>query len=204
MEPCLPQFELIKRYDDPVNECVAAKLLPGEYYVTQGDEMITTVLGSCISVCIYDLGIGCGGMNHFMLPGDSAGSKRGWSLLDEESTRYGLYAMEGLINDILKCGASRTRLKAKAFGGGKIISNMSDVGHRNIGFVKQYLLVEGIPIESEDLGLVYPRKVNFFPRTGKAMVKRLKSLNNDTIERREKQYIAGLSKTEVSGSVELF
>lgn len=204
MKPCLPQFSHIKRYDDPVNEIVSAKLLPGQYYVTTQNEMITTLLGSCISVCIYDEKTGHGGMNHFMLPGEAGDRKSGWSELDEESTRYGLYAMEGLINDVLKCGSRRENLRAKAFGGGKIIENMTDVGRRNISFVRQYLQVEGLTLVGSDLGLIYPRKVNFFPQTGKVMVKRLHALRNDTIQRREKDYIAGLKKIEISGPVELF
>lgn len=197
------EFSHLKRYDDPVNDCVSVKLLPGDYYVTTRDELITTVLGSCISACIYDRVYGYGGMNHFMLPGD--GNERQVSALsDTNSTRYGLHAMEGLINGVLKCGARRQNLRAKIFGGGRIIEQMTDVGLRNIAFVKNYLEVEGIPVEASDLGQIYPRKINFFPKTGKAMVKRLRSLHNDTIQTREVEYRRQIEQSDASGAVELF
>jgi chemotaxis protein CheD len=203
LQPCLPQFSRIKRYRDPTNKCVAAKLLPGEYYVTPHDEMITTVLGSCISACIYDPERGIGGMNHFMLPecGDAQSAKPAGADL---ATRYGYFAMEGLINDILKLGCRKRDLRAKLFGGGQIIKGLSAIGQLNIGFAKDYLRIEGIPLESADVGLIYPRKVNFFAKGGRVMVKRLTALHNDTILSRERSYRDTLSTSEVSGDVELF
>lgn len=198
MTPCLPAFRSIKRYQDNVNNCISAKLLPGEYYVTKQSEMITTVLGSCVSACIYDPDSGIGGMNHFMLPGDAVSSA------SDASARYGLFAMESLINDILKCGTLKTRLKAKLFGGGQIIANMSDIGRKNIHFAKTFLYAEGIELLSSDLGLMYPRKVNFFPQSGTAMVKRLETVKNNTIQNRERQYFDSITKTKVGGDVELF
>jgi chemotaxis protein CheD len=191
-------FAHIKKYHDKINNCEAAKLLPGEYYVTTQHEMITTVLGSCVSACIYDPGNGLGGMNHFMLPGNESAND------SDGSTRYGLFAMESLVNEILKRGALKKNLKAKLFGGGQIIENMSDVGQKNIRFAKTFLFSEGIPLESHDLGLIYPRKVNFFPATGRVMVKRLQSLHNDTIELREKEYLKSLNTQPVSGDIDLF
>lgn len=198
MKPCIPIFKDIKRYLDRSNNCVTARLLPGDFYVSKNQEMITTVLGSCVSACIYDPSSGYGGMNHFMLPGDDS------KTTSDESTRYGLYAMESLINEILKCGTQKSSLKAKLFGGGQIIENMSDVGRKNIHFAKTFLFAEGIPLESSDLGLAYPRKVNFFPHLGKVMVKRLKVLNNRSIEKRERQYMNTLNKKDNCGDIELF
>lgn len=198
MEPCLPIFKHIKRYDDRSNNCITAKLLPGEYYITEKKEMITTVLGSCVSACIYDSTAGIGGMNHFMLPGAESSDK------NDDSARYGLYAMESLINEILKCGCKKSNLKAKLFGGGQIIQNMSDIGRKNVHFAKTFIYSEGITLESSDLGLIYPRKVNFFPHLGKVMVKRLKSLHNSTIQDREKKYYDSINKEKVSGEIELF
>lgn len=198
IKPCLPIFSHIKRYEDPSNDCITAKLLPGEYYVTQQGEMITTVLGSCVAACIYDPISGIGGMNHFMLPGDLDVSG------NDESARYGLFAMENLINEILKCGIKKSKLRAKLFGGGQIIEKMSDVGRKNIQFAKTYLFAEGLALESSDLGLEFPRKVNFFPAKGKVMVKRLKSLHNSTIEKRENVYFDSINKTTISGDIELF
>lgn len=191
-------FAHIKKYHDRTNECDAAKILPGEFYVTDLPEMITTVLGSCVSACIFDPASGLGGMNHFMLPGSEAAND------GDGSTRYGLFAMESLVNEILKRGSAKRNLRAKLFGGGQIIENMSDVGQKNIRFAKKFLFSEGIPLESSDLGLVYPRKVNFFPNSGRVMVKRLQSLHNNTIELREKEYMQALNKQPVAGDIELF
>jgi chemotaxis protein CheD len=188
-------FAHIKKYYDKVNNCNTAKLLPGEFYVTTQQEMITTVLGSCVSACVYDPMRKIGGMNHFMLPGSESG---------DGSARYGLFAMESLVNEILKLGCRKADLKAKLFGGGQIIEKMTDVGQKNIRFAKTFLFSEGIPLESHDLGLIYPRKVNFFPLTGKAMVKRLQTLHNTTIEDREREYMASLNKAPVSGDIDLF
>lgn len=198
MKPCPKVFAHINRYEDRSDNCIAAKLLPGEFYVTQHQEMITTVLGSCVSACIYDPETGVGGMNHFMLPenGDTSGCG--------ESARYGLYAMESLINEILKAGGDKSRLRAKLFGGGKIVENMSDVGNRNISFAREFIRAEGLQLDKGDLGLTYPRKVKFFPHLGKAMVKRLRSLKNDTIQIREREYRASLGREAVSGDIELF
>lgn len=198
MKPCLPQFSHIKRYVDLTNTCITAKLLPGEYYVTQKNEMITTVLGSCVAACIYDPKSGIGGMNHFMLPGDPNSNS------DDNSARYGLFAMESMINDILKLGIKKSLLKAKLFGGGQIIEKMSDIGRKNIQFAKTFLYAEGFELESSDLGLIYPRKVNFFPGTGKAKVKRLRTLHNSTLVVREKAYLESINKAPIAGDIELF
>jgi len=198
MKPCLPVFSHIKRYQDKTNNCVAAKLLPGEFYATRQGEMITTVLGSCVAACIFDPSTGFGGMNHFMLPGDSSSSQ------DDSSARYGLFAMESLINEILKCGCSKKNLQVKLFGGGAIIENMSDIGKKNVHFAKTFLFSEGLELAGSDVGSIYPRKVNFFPSTGKAMVKRLRTMHNSTIQDRERQYFNSLKKKDTSGEVELF
>lgn len=198
IKPCPPIFKHINRYIDRVNKCVAAKLMPGDFYITQHDEMITTVLGSCVSACVYDPYKHIGGMNHFMLP------EKGSGAVMDESARYGLFAMESLINELLKSGCRKSDLKVKLFGGGQIIANMSDVGRKNILFAKNFLYAEGIPLESSDLGLIFPRKVNFYPQTGKAMVKKLKTLHNDTITEREKEYAASLRAESFAGDIELF
>jgi len=142
----------------------AVKVLPGEYFVHDEDLLITTTLGSCIAACVWDRERHIGGMNHFMLPEGTG-----------DSGRYGSYAMELLINELLKRGASRQTLEAKIFGGGAVISGMSsiNVGERNTQFVIDYLNTERIPIVSRDVLEIYPRKVCFLPASGKAMVKRL-------------------------------
>lgn len=179
----------------------AVKILPGEFQVVRQDLMLVTVLGSCVAACIRDSRAGLGGMNHFMLP--ESGDRRNPL---SESARYGAYAMEVLVNELLKQGASRDRLEAKVFGGGAIIAGMkqTNVGERNAAFVLDFLRQERIPIAAQDLLDTCARKVFYFPETGKAMVKRLRSLPNDTIMRREHDYRRQLSGGRLGGDVELF
>jgi chemotaxis protein CheD len=188
-------------YYDRTFDCDAAKILPGEYYYTAKDMLIVTVLGSCVSACIRDRTRGLGGMNHFMLPdGGDPGNPVSASM------RYGTYAMEVLINDLLKSGARREHLEAKVFGGGAVLRGFSamNVGERNAAFVIQFLRTERIPVVAEDLNDIYPRKVYFFPRTGKVLVKKLMQTHNDTLAKRELDYASRLKVTPVSGAVDLF
>ena len=196
----LKGFESINRYWDKTQNIAAAKILPGEYYVTMHDEMIVTVLGSCISACIRDRKLGLGGMNHFMLPsgGDDKAS------LVSGAERYGNFAMEHLINTILKNGGEKKNLEIKIFGGGKILAQMTDIGLRNIEFVQHYIKTEGLMMVSEDVGDIYPRKVAYFPATGKALVKKLRSVQNNTVVEREKSYLKDLEQKPVEGDIELF
>lgn len=189
-------------YYDRTFDCDAAKILPGEYYFTPKDMLIVTVLGSCVAACIRDRVTGIGGMNHFMLPdgGNDPDSPISASM------RYGTYAMEILINDLLKAGARRENLEAKVFGGGNVLRGFVaiNVGERNAQFVRDYLKAEGIRVVAEDLNDVHPRKVYFFPRTGKVLVKKLKQLNNNTLVNREQDYANRLQAKPVAGDVELF
>lgn len=189
-------------YYDRTFDCDAAKILPGEYYYTCKDMLIVTVLGSCVSACIRDRVSGIGGMNHFMLPDGSSDADSPISA----SMRYGTYAMEVLINDLLKAGARRENLEAKVFGGGNVLRGFVaiNVGERNANFVREYLRAENIRTTAEDLNDIYPRKVYFFPRTGKVLVKKLKQLNNNTLVNREQDYAQRLLATPVAGAVELF
>lgn len=180
----------------------AVKILPGEYYVTTGDKLIVTVLGSCVAVCLRDKFSGVGGMNHFLLPNDGSNQTG----LLTESARYGVYAMELLINHLLKLGANRNRLEAKVFGGGNVLRGMTvnNVGERNAEFVLDYLHNEGVPIVAQDLLGEFPRKVYFFPETGKVMVRKIKSVHNTTIIDRESEYRMRVKYTPKSGDIELF
>ncbi len=191
-----------KIYYDRQFDCQVAKILPGEYYVTSSDMAISTVLGSCVSACIRDKKLNVGGMNHFMLPGNS-------DVFNplSASARYGSYAMEILINEILKRGASRENLEAKIFGGGNVMEAManSNVGERNAKFVVDYLGFESIPIVAQDLLDTCPRKVIFFPQTGKVLMKRL---HNERIDREivavENRYSQTLGRAPVANDIELF
>lgn len=190
-------------YYDRTFDCNAAKISPGEYYFTKENMMIVTVLGSCVSACIRDNVSGIGGMNHFMLP-DGGSADRDSPV--SESMRYGTYAMEVLINQLLKNGARRENLEAKIFGGGNVLRSFTttNVGDRNAAFVKQFLKEERIRITGEDLLDVYPRKVYYFPKTGKVLVKKLKQLNNYTLVKREQAYASKLKTNDVGGDIDLF
>ena len=189
-------------YHDRVFNVDAAKILPGEYYYTARDMLISTVLGSCVSACIRDRVTGLGGMNHFMLPDGAEASNSPVSA----SMRYGSFAMEVLINDLLKAGARREHLEAKVFGGGAVLRGFTamNVGERNAAFVMQFLKTERIPVLAQDLNDVYPRKVYFFPRTGKVLVKKLMQTQNDTLAQRELDYAKRLKVQPVGGAIDLF
>ena len=186
-------------YYDKNFDIEAAKLMPGEYYVTARDMVLVTVLGSCVAACIRDRVSGIGGMNHFMLPGESSDILSG-------PARYGVYAMEKLINELLKMGARRNNLEAKLFGGGNVLRGftVSNVGERNASFALDYLRNEKIAVVAKDLLDIYPRKVYFFPASGKVKVKQLRNVHNDTIIEREQEYKSRLRVSDIQGEVELF
>ena len=189
-------------YFDRQFNCDAVKILPGEYFVTQRELVIVTVLGSCVSVCLRDRANGIGGMNHFMLPGNHDG---GLSPISA-SARYGVYAMELLINHLLKLGARRSDFEAKVFGGGSVLRGMTanNVGERNAEFVREYLATENIQIAAQDLLDIYPRKVYYFPNTGRVLVKKLKSQHNTTVLDREMEYSMRIKRVPVAGEIDLF
>jgi len=196
-------FEHINRYWDAKHGVWAAKILPGQLYVTtDADEVICTTLGSCVSACIRDNVLGMGGMNHFMLPIAESNSSGAW---DDQATRYGSFAMEQLINEIMKAGGRRENLEMKVTGGGHVIESMANkVGQRNIDFILDYAEVEGIEVLSQDLGDIYPRKVMYYPASGRLRVKRLRSLHNTTLLQREEYYVHELELQPAAGEVELF
>jgi len=203
--PSIDGFEHINRYIDRDHGLIAAKILPGEYYVTRENELITTVLGSCVSACIRDKESGLGGMNHFMLPVTSVEKlKQGNEAIVGNATRYGNFAMEHLINTILSQGGKRKNLEVKLFGGGKIIPTLTDIGIKNIDFVLDYVDTEGLLLLSQDLGDIYPRKIIYFPKTGKVGMKKIQHLHNDTIIQRERKYFNDIKNAPVEGDVELF
>lgn len=205
MPACLRGLEHISRYWDKRHNTFTAKILPGEYYVSKHGELISTVLGSCISACIRDVKTGIGGMNHFMLPMGSEDEHAGKTHLTS-ATRYGNFAMEILINEILKAGGSKKNLEVKLFGGGSVLTSMAkiDIGNKNINFVHEYLKEEQLRITSEDTGDVFPRKVLYFADTGKVRVKKLRNIHNDTINKREEKYRKSIDEKPVQGEIELF
>lgn len=201
-------FEHINRYYDKRMQVWAAKILPGEFYVSADGEMIATVLGSCISACVRDVKLGVGGMNHFMLPIQGQFNTEQWgSDANSAATRYGNWAMEYLLNSLYSLGARKENLEVKLFGGGQVLANMTDVGQRNILFVYDYLRKEGLSVVAADVGDVFSRKVLYFPDTGSAKVRRITSTRNDTIFTREKGYMDKVNRESGSSddaNIELF
>jgi len=189
-------------YFDREHNTEAAKILPGEYYATGRNMVLVTVLGSCVCACIRDRVSGIGGMNHFMLP--ESGQDRSNPL--GESARYGAYAMEILINQLLKMGAKRSNFEAKVFGGASVLRGftVNNVGERNAEFVLQFLKTEKIAVAAQDMLDIYPRKVYYFPTTGLVRVKSLRQVHNDTIITREAEYKKRLQYSKLEGDVELF
>lgn len=201
----LPGFEQLQRFWEPDTGRWTVKILPGEYYVTRGDEAITTVLGSCVSACIRDPQSQVGGMNHFMLPEDTYLEESDpTDAFQRQATRYGSYAMESLINDLLKLGATRERLEVKLFGGARILASMTDIGAHNIDFIKRYLSLEGLAIAAQDLGGERPRKVVYFPTTGRVRMKNLRAIENRSIADREQLYLTRLRRNQEGGEIEIF
>lgn len=188
----------VLRYHDARFQTPAAKLLPTQYLVVDSDMALVTVLGSCVAACVRDPLLKLGGMNHFLLPDGQVG--------DGAPARYGSFAMELLINDLLKRGAARNRLEAKVFGGANVLKGFTSnpVGTRNAEFVRQYLDAERIPVTAEDLRGIHPRKVWFFPRTGRVVVQRLPHAHDAEVLAAESAIRARLSKAPVTGGVELF
>lgn len=189
-------------YFDREHNSEAAKIMPGEYYATARDMLLVTVLGSCVCACIRDKISGIGGMNHFMLPDNGRDQSNPLGC----SARYGVYAMEILINQLFKMGAKRANLEAKVFGGGAILRGftVSNVGQCNSEFVLNFLETEKIHLAAQDLLDIYPRKVYYFPKSGLVRVKKLKKVHNDTIINREAAYGSRLHLSDLSGDVDLF
>jgi len=189
-------------YYDRTFDCEAAKIGPGEYYFTNSNMVIVTVLGSCVAACIRDRVSGIGGMNHFMLPDSNCDSNDPNNI----SARYGTFAMEIMINQLLKTGARRENLEAKVFGGGDVMrgSATASVGPRNTAFALDYLRTEKIAIVGQDVLDNYARKVYFFPSSGRVLVKKIRTMHNETIIEREQAYQSRLAVVDIQGDVELF
>ena len=171
-------------FDRDIN-CMAVKLLPSEYYVTEDGLALTTVLGSCVAACLHDPQAGVAGMNHFMLPAEAEEQPR----THADAMRYGEYAMDVLLRELLRAGARRERLHAKVFGGGAVLPTMTtlNIGDRNADFVLQYLRKEGIAVAAQDLRGPHARRVCFMPSTGKAVVRKLRTQAGVQMIQRDEQ-----------------
>ena len=165
------RFFSTSSYYDRIFDTRAVKILPGQYHATGDGTVITTVLGSCVSVCLYDAVNGVGGMNHYMLPGDSGETGRSGN----GSARYGTHAMKLLLEHVMQLGAVRACLEAKVFGAGRVMDGMSDVGRQNADFALRYLKAQKIRIVAVDVGDTLPRKIFFSSATGQVFVKRIRN-----------------------------
>ena len=191
-----------RRFYDSANGAWMVKVFPGEFYVTsKPDEMLMTVLGSCVSACIRDPRRGIGGMNHFMLAQGRAG---GWGSHDSQSARFGNFAMEKLINELIKAGCSRDSLEVKVFGGANVTDSNNTVGAGNADFVLRYLQAEGLRCAANDLGGQLPRRIHYFPTTGKVVRRLLGGSETHTVAREETEYAKNLSSRSTGGEIELF
>lgn len=202
LPPALPGFEAIRRYHNAAGVSTA-RILAGEFYVTREDEIIDTVLGSCVAACIRNPRLGIGGMNHFMLPRPNGSGSDAWEKVAGRATRYGSASMEQLINRVLGAGGTRQDLEVKIFGGGRVVPKLSDVGARNLEFVREYLHHEGLKIASEDSGDTCSRHVQYFPRTGRVRVRHLTARAVE-LGSTEQRYLDRLEKTPVAGEIDLF
>lgn len=190
-----------RRFLDSASGSWMVKVFPGEYYITsKPDETIVTILGSCVAACIRDPVSGIGGMNHFMLPQDKVGNWGG----DLKSTRYGNFAMEKLLNELIKAGCVRERLEIKVFGGGNVTDTTNEVGTDNSEFVLRYLKAEGLRCAAQDLKGNYPRRIHYTPATGKVVRKFLGTVEKYSITREETEYASRLSERKTGGEIELF
>ncbi|MBX9826257.1 MAG: chemoreceptor glutamine deamidase CheD [Xanthobacteraceae bacterium] len=185
-----------RRFYDSASSSWLVKVYPGEFHVTsKPDETLVTVLGSCVAACIRDPRTGFGGMNHFMLAEDQDG-KWGSEVM---STRYGNYAMEKLINELIKAGCPRERMEIKVFGGGNVIESRQAVGTKNAEFVLRYLADEGLKCTAQDLGGDFPRRIQYSPASGKVVRKLLGRTDANPIARDESEYMKNLTTQPTHG-----
>ncbi len=185
---------------DPHTGYKMIKIFSGGWHVSVGGkEMLATILGSCVCACVRDPAIAVGGMNHFLLPDGGTGNASA-----SDATRYGMFAMETLINNILSKGGKKERLEIKVFGGGNMLGNAQPIGAKNIAFIRSYLKSEGLSITSEDLGGNQPRRVHYFPDTGKVMLRKLRRTEDMRVVEEEIRYQKSIAAKPIEGDIDLF
>jgi chemotaxis protein CheD len=190
-----------RRFFDAATAVWMMKVFPGEFYITrETNEVLVTVLGSCVSACIRDPVVGVGGMNHFMLPQHGSGA---WGN-DLKSTRFGNFAMEKLINELIKAGCVRERMEIKVFGGGNVTDSSNAVGSENAEFIMAYLKAEGLKCAARDLGGTLPRRIHYYPSTGRVVRRLLGISERYSIDREEHDYGSRLQQQQPAGEIELF
>jgi chemotaxis protein CheD len=190
-----------RRFFDAATAVWMMKVFPGEFYLTkETNEVLVTVLGSCVSACIRDPVAGIGGINHFMLPQHGSGA---WGN-DLKSTRFGNFAMEKLLNELIKAGCVRDRMEIKVFGGGNVTDTSNAVGSDNAEFVLAYLRAEGLRSAATDLGGTLPRRIHYYPATGRVVRRLLGVSERYSIDREENDYGSRLQQQQPAGEIELF
>ncbi|MDX2073363.1 MAG: chemoreceptor glutamine deamidase CheD [Alphaproteobacteria bacterium] len=198
--PVSDYFHGKQRVHDDSENVDIVKIFSGDWYVsTKGGEMLATILGSCVSACIRDPVAKIGGMNHFLLPGDESVDSK-----VSDSARYGVFAMESLINGILKAGGQKHRFEVKVFGGGNVINNSARIGSKNAQFIREFLKKEGYRITSEDLEGDHPRRLHYFPDTGKVMMRLLRRKEDMVVVEEEARYKKEIAAHTTDSNIELF
>lgn len=189
-----------KRFFNKAYGVNVVKVFAGEWVVSnKEDEMLATVLGSCISACIRDPVAKVGGMNHFLLPGDEHSDAQA-----SDAARYGVNAMESLINGLLKSGAQKHRLELKIFGGGNVTQSSAKIGSKNAKFIREFLRAEGYRIASEDLEGEHPRSLHYYPVNGKVMMRKLRRQEDMVVVQEEAKYQRQINVKPIEGDIELF
>jgi chemotaxis protein CheD len=174
-------------------------IIQGEQRVEKdADVVLTTILGSCVAACLYDPVAAIGGMNHFLLPGDRPGTDHAQG---GGAMRYGAYSMELLVNGLLREGAVRHRLRAKLFGGARMVKGLTDVGDANAAFAERFLQAEGITFVGGSLRGDRGRRIQFWPATGRAQQIEF-GTSEDAIFRAES--VIAPAAPKAAGSLELF
>lgn len=197
--PVSEYFHGSKRFYDAKEGINVVKIFAGDWYVSvNSGEMLATILGSCVSACIRDPVTGIGGMNHFLLPGEIIDSSV------SDSARYGVFAMESLINGILKAGGQKHRFEVKVFGGGNVINNSARIGSKNAKFIRDFLQKEGFRITSEDLEGDHPRRLHYYPDTGKVMLRHLRRKEDMAVIEEEANYKKSIITRPIESDIELF
>lgn len=190
-----------RRIFDSSSNAWMVKLFPGEYFVTDKmEDVLVTVLGSCVAACIRDPIAKIAGMNHFMLASHSSGHWGG----DLRSARFGNFAMEKLINELIKAGCSRDRFEVKVFGGGNVTESSNAIGSDNAAFVLRYLEAEGLRVAAQDLGGTLPRRIHYHPLTGRVVRKLLGTGDTYAVTREESDYGSRLQTQKTYGDIQLF
>lgn len=190
LPPLAPPFDGVIRYIDPYTGCATAKLVTGQFFVGGARDRITTITGAAVTVCLYDPDAACGGMLQMLLPAGPARPAAHAAGGFDPGEREACMRMDALVGVLERQGAWPERLRAKLFGAAQFDAQTGDSARETLRLVRDYLRTSNIPEESADTGLLQARKLVFSPADGRVRLKKLGSLPNDTLPRREREYHA--------------